>query len=331
MSSAEARRHDMPPEPPTDEGYWAALLAAAEMAMEEEVPPVPSTSTDIEDYTLHTNGVAAPDTTGVGASADWQQAQQVFETDTTVELRVVGFNRGGLLVEWGTLQGFVPASQLVEFPIEDYSLPSRRDALMGYVGRLLRLRIIELSRINGRLILSERAATVPPGTRDDLLTTLSPGDTCEGYVTNLVQFGVFVDLGGVEGLIHISELSWGRVRHPSDVVQAGQHVRVYVLDVDADDGRVALSLKRLQPDPWQTVEENYAVGQLIEGTVTHVVDFGAFVCIEKGLEGLVHVSELAEGHFLHPYNVVKEGDKVQARILHIDGNARRLGLSLRQQ
>lgn len=327
--SSEAQRHDVPPEPPTDEGYWASLLEAAEMAM-EEIPQEQSSSATIDDYTLdhqESNGLSS---TGVGAQSDWQQAQQVFDTDTTVELRTIGFNRGGLLVEWGALQGFVPASQLVDFPIENSTPPARREALTRYVGRLLRLRIIELSKIHGRLILSERAATVPPGTRDDILSTLEPGDICEGHVTNLVQFGAFVDLGGVEGLIHISELSWGRVRHPTDVLETGQQVQVYVLEVDPDDGRVALSLKRLQPDPWQTVEESYEVGQVIEGTVTHVVDFGAFVCIEKGLEGLIHVSELAEGHFLHPYNVVKEGDQVQARILHIDGSARRLGLSLRR-
>lgn len=327
--SSEARRHEIPPEPPTDEGYWASLLQAAEMAM-GEMPQDQTASADIEDYLLHHQQLEMSLRTDTDATADWEQVQQVFETDTTVELRVIGFNRGGLLVEWGALQGFVPASQLVEFPIEENGQPHRRSALRNYVGDLLRLRVIELSRSQGRLILSERAAKVPPGTRDDILSTLEPGDTCDGWVTNLVQFGAFVDLGGVEGLIHISELSWGRVRHPADVLETGQHVQVQVLEVDADDGRVALSLKRLQPDPWKTVEDVYKVGQLIEGTVTHVVDFGAFVCIQKGLEGLIHVSELAEGHFLHPYNVVKEGDAVQARILHIDGHARRLGLSLRR-
>jgi len=180
------------------------------------------------------------------------------------------------------------------------------------------------------LILSERAAQVQPGTRAAVLNNIQPGDVCRGLVTNLCDFGVFVDLGGIEGLIHISELSWGRVGHPRDILNRGETIEVYVMSVDPAQERVALSLKRLRPDPWQTVEDHYRVGQVVEGQVTNVVDFGAFVCIEDGLEGLIHVSELAEGHFLHPRNVVNEGDVVKARILNIDGRARRLGLSLRR-
>jgi small subunit ribosomal protein S1 len=149
-------------------------------------------------------------------------------------------------------------------------------------------------------------------------------------VTNLCSFGAFVDLGGLEGLIHVSELSWGRVDHPSDVLEPNQSVDVYVLNIDRERGRVGLSLKRLLPDPWQSVEERYCVGQTVEGIVTHVVVFGAFARIEEGLEGLIHVSELAEGDFLHPRNVVQEGDTVTARILNIDSARRRMGLSLRR-
>ena len=161
------------------------------------------------------------------------------------------------------------------------------------------------------------------------MTRLKPGDIISGCVTNLCDFGAFVDLGGLEGLIHISELSWGRVGHPADTLERGQDIRVYILEVDRDGGRIALSVKRLRPDPWETVQERYQVGEMVEGTITNVVDFGAFACIEEGLEGLIHVSELAEGHFLHPRNVVNEGQKIRARILTIDGVARRLGLSLR--
>jgi small subunit ribosomal protein S1 len=149
-------------------------------------------------------------------------------------------------------------------------------------------------------------------------------------VTNLCSFGAFVNLGGLEGLIHVSELSWGRVDHPSDVLEPNQLVKVYVLNIDRERGRVGLSLKRLLPDPWQTVEERYSVGQTVEGVVTHVVNFGAFARIEEGLEGLIHVSELAEGDFLHPRNVVQEGDTVTARVLNIDSARRRMGLSLRR-
>lgn len=264
-----------------------------------------------------------------GSEPDWDEIQAVYEQDDTVDLRVVGFNRGGLLVEWNSLRGFIPASQLLEFPVMADNR-ARREALAQRVGQTIRLRVIELDRAQNRLILSERAAQVEPGTRATVLTTIQAGDTCVGQVTNLCDFGVFVDLGGLEGLIHISELSWGRVSHPRDVLKRGETVSVYVMQVDQDQGRVALSLKRMRPDPWQTVEERYQVGQLVEGVITNVVDFGAFACIEEGLEGLIHVSELAEGHFLHPRNVVREGDTVKARILNIDGSARRLGLSLRR-
>jgi small subunit ribosomal protein S1 len=194
---------------------------------------------------------------------------------------------------------------------------------------MLSLRIIELDAATNRLILSERAAQVRPGQRASILSTLSAGMTIEGVVTNLCDFGAFVDLGGVEGLIHISELSWGRVAHPRDILSSGRQVRVFIMSVDPEEERIALSLKRLQPDPWASVDKRYTVGQLVEGVVTNVVDFGAFACIEQGLEGLIHISELAEGQFLHPRAVVQEGIRITARILNIDGPNRRLGLSLR--
>jgi small subunit ribosomal protein S1 len=186
-----------------------------------------------------------------------------------------------------------------------------------------------LNAEHNRLILSERAAQVEPGERAELLARLKRGSIIHGLVTNLCDFGAFIDLGGVEGLIHISELSWGRVGHPADLLSRGQDVEVYVLDVSPQAGRVALSLKRLHPDPWESVHMRYRVGEIVEGLVTNVVDFGAFARIEEGLEGLIHVSELAEGHFLHPRNVISEGQTIRARILSIDGRSRRLGLSLR--
>jgi small subunit ribosomal protein S1 len=324
--SSEARYHGSAPPLPPDEAYWEALLREVEQpggsatTHETRLPwegdrPLTQTS-PLSEQALS------------GPSADWEQAQQVFDTDTTVELQVVGCNRGGLL-GWNSLRGFVPASQLVDFPAIADS-PARREALARRVGQYIRLRVIELNRAQNRLILSERAAQVQPGTRASVLQTIKPGDVCRGQVTNLCDFGVFVDLGGLEGLIHISELSWGRVGHPADLLKRGDEIDVYVLSVDVAQERVALSLKRLRPDPWQTVEERYQVGQMVEGVITNVVDFGAFVCIEEGLEGLIHVSELAEGHFLHPRNVVREGDTVRARIINIDGRGRRLGLSLRR-
>jgi small subunit ribosomal protein S1 len=325
--STEARQYNASPPLPPDESYWTALLQEGEVAADSGKP-------QLDDALWGSFDVENPDPDHAvspysGSQADWEQVEQVFEADTTVELRVIGYNRGGLLVEWNSLRGFIPASQLVDFPVMADSR-QRRDSLANRVGQQLRLRVIELEREQNRLILSERAAQVQPGTRANVLHTIDKGDICTGRVTNLCEFGVFVDLGGLEGLIHISELSWGRVGHPGDILKRGDTIEVYVMHVDQDQGRVALSLKRLHPDPWQTVETRYTVGEMVEGVITNVVDFGAFACIEEGLEGLIHVSELAEGHFLHPRNVVREGETVRARILNIDGRNRRLGLSLRR-
>jgi len=326
-SPGDAHRPEIapPPPPPPDESYWAALL--------HEGDQLPSRGKGTEnadwDEEFEFLGQKAESPTGQDRETeDWVVAQRAYQHDQAVELIIVGYNRGGILVEWNSLRGFVPASQLVDFPAV-VDGPTRRSELSARVGQRLNLRIIELDSEQKRLILSERAAQVRPGTRATILDTLRRGDLCEGRVTNLCDFGAFVDLGGVEGLIHISELSWGRVGHPHDVLNRGDVVRVYVMEVNRGQGRVALSLKRLQPDPWETVDKRYFIGQIIEGVITNVVDFGAFARVEDGLEGLIHVSELAEGNFLHPRNVVREGDVVRARVLNIDGQSRRLGLSLR--
>ncbi|WP_119072985.1 30S ribosomal protein S1 [Aggregatilinea lenta] len=324
--TTELRQYGSSQPLPPDEGYWEALLHEGEVAAEGDVSRKEDEFWDSYDFDESSASAYGAQN---GSQADWEQVQQVFDSDTTVELRVIGHNRGGLLVEWSSLRGFIPASQLVDFPVLA-DVRERRDHLAFRIGQTLKLRVIELDQEQNRLILSERAAQVQPGTRATVLNTIQEQDICSGQVTNLCDFGVFVDLGGLEGLIHISELSWGRVGHPRDVLARGQTIQVFVLSVDQDQGRVALSLKRLRPDPWKTVEQRYTIGQTVEGKVTNVVDFGAFVCIEEGLEGLIHVSELAEGHFLHPRNVVHEGETVRARVLNIDGRARRLGLSLRR-
>ena len=315
----------VPPPVELDEGYWSALLDEGEYARENKSGP---DGDGWGSYGEKQDGRSYDSSTAYTSQHDWTLAKTVYERDETVELAVTGYNRGGVLVSWNSLRGFVPASQLVDFPV-DLDEGSRRELLARQVGGNIELRIIELDVALNRLILSERAAQVQPGQRADMLSRLQTGDICEGSVTNICDFGAFVDLGGVEGLIHISELSWGRVGHPRDVLSSDQQVKVYVMEVNPGDERIALSLKRLQPDPWESVEERYQVGQIVKGVVTNVVDFGAFACIEDGLEGLIHVSELAEGQFLHPRNVVKEGEKVVASILNIDGSARRLGLSLR--
>lgn len=326
MSANVQRRDDAPS--PLEEGYWEALLREGEFA---EPVHLQSPSDQDHDHLSFIEIDSANDDNGHPADSshkDWEDILQIMEADDVLELTVVGYNRGGLLVEWRSLRGFVPASQLVNFPAAEHAT-IRRSALADHIGHSLRLRVIELEPEHNRLILSERAASVEAGERAQILNGLASGDVVSGAVTNLCDFGAFVDLGGLEGLIHISELSWGRVGHPTDMLRRGQEIEVYVLNVDRDNSRIALSLKRLHPDPWKTVSERYDVGQMVSGTITNVVDFGAFACIEEGLEGLIHVSELAEGHFLHPRNVVAEGQEVQARILSIDSDARRLGLSLR--
>lgn len=316
-----------------DEGYWQALLEQGECA------PATAPPADYQEifYTLGVEpGLEAPPPSRSGDGDNgpdrqgvWQRAIGCLNRGERFQLTVAGANRGGLLVEWSGLQGFIPASHLCEMPA--YRDPHDRVAeLSQRIGDSLSLRLIEVDQEQHRLVFSERAALAdfrPPAV---VLDALTPGEVCRGRVTNLTSFGAFVDLGGVEGLIHVSELSWDRVRHPEDVLQPGELVNTRVLGVNPEEGRIALSLKRLRPNPWADVESRYRVDQILEGTVTNVVSFGAFVRVEEGLEGLVHVSELAEGNFLHPRNVVREGDTVRVRVLSIDAQNHRLALSLRQ-
>jgi small subunit ribosomal protein S1 len=313
-----------------EEGYWHALLAQGQSPSETIPPADPQEIFQVLD--IETNG-GSDSTADVVVSGDagqeWDAAIQAMEQGESFDLTVSGANRGGLLVDWNGLQGFVPASHLKEMP--RYRDPQQRmEELARYIGQALTVRLIEVDVDQTRLVFSERAALSDFHSPAAVLSSLQPGDVRRGSVTNLTSFGAFVDLGGVEGLIHVSEMSWDRVRHPSDVLRAGQEVQVYVLGVNPEEGRIALSLKRLRPNPWSDVESRYYVGQFVDGEVTNVVSFGAFVRLEEGLEGLIHISELAEGSFLHPRNVVREGDMVRVRVLSVDGANQRLGLSLRQ-
>jgi small subunit ribosomal protein S1 len=262
-------------------------------------------------------------------AAAWQEATRIFQGGQVVSGIVTGWNRGGLLVRWTELQGFVPTSQLREVPtFEDEE--SRDEKLAHWVGEELALKVIELDQSRNRLVFSERATAWGPKDGERLLAELSPGDVRQGCVSNLCDFGVFVDLGGIDGLVHISELSWGRVSHPREILELGQAVQVHVISVDRENRRVALSIKRLRPDPWSVVAKKYTVGQVIEATITNVVDFGAFARIEDGLEGLIHLSELSELPVAHPAEAVHLGQFVQVRILRIDSANHRLGLSVRR-
>jgi small subunit ribosomal protein S1 len=265
---------------------------------------------------------------------DWRSLEKLLEAEEVLEGTVAGYNKGGLIVQLGKVRGFVPASQLVPPPRqgkEGVLTPEEHRAKM--VGQQLLLKIIELDRQRNRLILSERAAMRQwrREQKTELLANLQEGDICHGHVSSLCGFGAFVDLGGADGLIHLSELAWGRVSHPREVLQVGDEVDVYVLNVDRDKRRIGLSLKRLQPDPWSQVEEKYSVGQLVEGTITKLTRFGAFARLKgDDIEGLIHVSELSNDRVAHPKEMVKEGDTLTLRIISLDSDRRRMGLSLKR-
>jgi small subunit ribosomal protein S1 len=262
---------------------------------------------------------------------DWLEAQKLLANGEIWEGEVTGYNKGGLIVLFGKVRGFVPASQIDRFP-HRLKPEEKQRRLAALVGQRLPLKVIEVDRRRRRLIFSEQAGRRiwRRKQRQRLLNELCEGDVVRGTVSTLRHFGAFIDLGGADGLAHISDLSWGRVRHPREVVRVGDEVDVYVLRLDRERNRIGLSLKRLQPDPWTLVDEKYEVGQLVEGVVTNVVRFGAFIEIEPGLEGLLHVSEFADIAPRDPRDLVKEGDRILVRIIRIQSWRRRMGLSLRQ-
>jgi small subunit ribosomal protein S1 len=255
---------------------------------------------------------------------DWLRAQELAESQEIVEAEVVDINRGGVLVQFGRLQGFVPNSHLVSVP-RGWRGKGLREAKAKLVGQILPLTIIEVNQRRRRLVLSEREAN--HSRRQQLLEELTEGEVRTGVVCNLVDFGAFVDLGGVDGLIHISELDWKHVSHPSEILSVGDKVEVYVLDVDRERERIGLSRKRLIPDPWYRVTENLQERDVVEGTVTNILDFGAFVDLGEGVEGLIHVSEMpGQGTTL---NTLQPGSSVTVSVLDIDQWQRRIGLALR--
>jgi small subunit ribosomal protein S1 len=299
--------------PPLDESWWEAILA------EEDKYFSPAPKQSLSPFKAKTKA-PEPSFPSSPAEIDWKLAMELYEQDKAISLQVYGYNRGGLLVCNERLQGFVPISHLVEMPVGK-SAEEQEQFLKSYSGRRLHLKVIECDPQRGRVVFSERAALARPGSRNLLFSQLQPGQCTQGVVTNITDFGVFVDLGGVEGLIHVSELSWGRVRHPADVVRYGEQVKVYVLNVDPDRARVGLSIKRLHPNPWETAEERYFI--------TSIVPFGAFARLEEGLDGLIHISEIRYKEGVTSLSdMLREGQRVKVRVLHVDASKQRLGLSL---
>src|SRR5215467_8232828 len=252
----------------------------------------------------------------------WKRIEEAAESGEPVEGRVIEVVKGGLILDLG-VRGFLPAS-LVDI--------RRVPDLDEFLGPELECKVIALNRLRHNVVLSRRAVLEEERKemRQAILDRLNPGDVVEGTISNIVDFGAFVDLDGMDGLIHISELSWSHVNHPSEVLEIGQTVNVKVLDIDRERQRISLGLKQTQSDPWQQVLEHYHEEDVVEGRVTKVVTFGAFVEILPGVEGLVHISELAQHHVENPREVVSQGDPVNVLILEIDGDRRRLSLSLKR-
>jgi small subunit ribosomal protein S1 len=251
----------------------------------------------------------------------WNRIEESYNEQRTVEGPVIEVVKGGLILDIG-LRGFLPAS-LVDI--------RRVRNLESFLGQKLECKVIELNRSRNNVVLSRRAVLEEERKeeREKILTSLEEGQIIKGTVSNLVDFGAFVDLEGIDGLIHISELSWQHVDHPSEVVEVGEEVEVKVLEVDRDRERISLGLKQTRKDPWQEIVEQVNVGEQIQGRVTKLVSFGAFVEVAEGVEGLIHISELAEHHVETPDEIVRSGDEVDARIIDVDAKRRRLSLSLR--
>jgi small subunit ribosomal protein S1 len=252
----------------------------------------------------------------------WKRIETAAESGEPVTGRVIEVVKGGLILDLG-VRGFLPASLVDIRRVQD---------LDEFLGQDLRAKVIELNRSRNNVVLSRRAVLEEERKeqRQQILDRLQPGDVVEGQISNIVDFGAFVDLDGMDGLIHISELSWSHVNHPSELLEIGQTVKVKVLDIDRERQRISLGLKQTQSDPWQQVVEQYSEGDVAEGKVTKVVTFGAFVEILPGVEGLVHISELAQHHVENPREVVSQGQQVRVQILEIDGDRRRLSLSMKR-
>jgi small subunit ribosomal protein S1 len=294
-----------------DEGWWSAVLS------DEESIVAPG---------RETAGKTTPQP--AVTIVDWELVQGVFERDEIVSLKVQGFNRGGLLVQGRGVQGFVPISHLIEMPTS-LQEDERRSILAAYVDRMIDVKVIECDPSQERIVLSERAALAGEGQRRALFETLQEGAVLRGRVTNVTDFGAFIDLGGLEGLVHVSELSWGRVQHPSEILDVNDEVRVLILQVNEEISRIALSMKRLAPNPWEALANRYNPGDIVPARITSMTRFGAFARLEEGVEGLIHVSSMKMPPNCRSVEQYLDiGQEVNVRILHIDTDRRRLGLGL---
>lgn len=262
---------------------------------------------------------------------DWIDAQELLESGKIVTHKVIGYNKGGLTIEFRHLKGFVPASHVIDMP-RNMSEDQRRTELEAYNGQSMRLKVIEVDRRRRRLVMSQMLAEreYRDTRREELFSTLKVGDIIEGEVRNLRPFGAFVDIGGADGLLHVSEIGWSPITHPREALNVGDKIQVQVIRLDPKEQRIALSRKRALPNPWDNIEQHYRPGDVMSATITRVVDFGAFAQLEPGVEGLIHISELADITVAEPLKTVTAGDEVRVKILRVDAKRQRIGLSRRQ-
>jgi small subunit ribosomal protein S1 len=262
----------------------------------------------------------------------WQEAEDMLASKGSFHSKIIGFNKGGLIVPLGTLRGFVPASQIALSRRANISGDTPEQKWSKMVGMEVDVCVIEVDRERRRLILSERAASTE--TRETLkervIDELKEGEIRAGHVTSLADFGAFVNINGADGLVHLSEISWDRIQHPSEVLKVGQEIKVKVISIDRDKKRIGLSIRQLQDDPWSNQAATFTVGQLVQGKITRLTKFGAFAQLEGDIEGLIHISELSEKRIEHPKEVLKEGETVTLRVIKIDPANHRIGLSLRR-
>ncbi len=262
----------------------------------------------------------------------WKDAEEIMKNKSTFTGKVVGFNRGGIIVAFRELQGFVPSSLLSFGRRNEMGADSPDKRFAEMIGSEITLQIIEVDQERRRLIFSEKAAVheTRDSIRDKVIEKLEVGTVLKGRVTSLADFGAFVNINGADGLVHVSEISWDKIRHPGDVLKVGQEVEVKVISIDEEKRHIGLSLRRMKDDPWQSEVGDLKVGQLVEAKITRLTKFGAFAMLDSGIEGLIHISEISEEHINHPKEVLHEDDKVTLRIIKIEPDSHRIGLSLRR-
>jgi len=293
-----------------DEGWWDSILA------------------DEEKYQNPQNATAVKTVSIPIEKNNWGYLEGIYKNDAILKLMVTGYNRGGLLIQGDGVQGFVPVSHLVEAPCA-MSEEERKKFLSNYSDKELCVKIIEFVPDEERIVFSERAACAGEGKRKLIFANIHPGDVVTGVVTNITEFGVFLDLGGLEGLIHVSELSWGRVEFPGDILCIGQRIEALVLSVSEQNSRIALSYKRLEKNPWDSIEEIYTEGDVVSAKISSVTKFGAFARLKEGVEGLIHVSTIELPPGVQDFSTyLHKDDCVSVKILHIDSMKKRIGLCL---